>query len=145
MANTSIEGLAELLAKLESLGGNIEQALEKGVDKAARRVKRAAKLLTPVDTGRLRNSIQHKTTNASGRVEGLVFTNVDYAPYVEFGTGQRGEKAQIIKPEGISYRYDWEGQPPAPFLFPALVQSENTIKKDIMSEVNKAIKEVCDK
>ncbi|TDT63424.1 HK97-gp10 family putative phage morphogenesis protein [Fonticella tunisiensis] len=145
MARTSIEGLDGLLLKLESLGGNTEKALEKGIDKAVRRVKRDAKLLAPVDTGRLRNSIQHKTTNDSGKIEGIVSTNVKYAPYVEFGTGQRGENAQIDRPEGISYRQDWTGQDPQPFLFPALVQNQSNIKKDIISEVKKAIKEVCEK
>lgn len=143
--NLGVEGLAVLLAQLDSLGGNVEKALENGIDKAARRVKKDAKLLCPVDTGKLRNSVQHKTSNESGKIEGVVFTNVEYAPYVEFGTGQRGENAQVFKPVGISYRYDWAGQPPVPFLFPALTQNENQIKKDVTSAVMKAIKEVCKK
>lgn len=143
--NLQIEGLTALLAKLDNLGGNAEKALQDGVDKAARRVKRDAKLLCPVDTGRLRNSIQHKTTKEEGKIEGTVFTNVEYAPYIEFGTGQKGERTQIEKPEGISYRHDWKGQPPVPFLFPALIQNENQIKKDVSSVVMKAIEEVCKK
>lgn len=145
MANIAIEGLDRLLAKLDSLGGDAEKALQDGIDKATRRVKRDAKLLAPVDTGRLRNSIQSKTTNADGRIEGVVSTNVEYAPYIEFGTGQTGENSQAIKPEGISYRHDWKGQKPQPFLFPALVQNENSIKKDIASTVKKAINEVTKK
>ena len=143
--NLEIEGLSVLLAKLDSLGGNVENALQNGIDKAARRVKRDAELLCPVDTGRLRNSIQHKTVKADGKIEGTVSTNVEYAPYIEFGTGQRGEMAQIFRPARISYRYDWAGQMPVPFMFPALTQNENQIKKDVKSEVMKAIKEVCKK
>ena len=41
-----------------------------------------AKALTPVDTGRLRNSISH---TASGDAA-YIGTNVEYAPYVEFGS-----------------------------------------------------------
>lgn len=41
-----------------------------------------AKALTPVDTGRLRNSISHA---ASGDAA-YIGTNVEYAPYVEFGS-----------------------------------------------------------
>ena len=41
-----------------------------------------AKALTPVDTGRLRNSISHA---ASGDTA-YIGTNVEYAPYVEFGS-----------------------------------------------------------
>lgn len=145
MANVEIEGLALLLAKLDNFGGNMDKALQGGIDKATRRVKRDAKLLCPVDTSRLRNSIQHKTTIQDGKIEGVVSTNVEYAPYVEFGTGQRGEQAQVFRPVGISYRLDWAGQPPVPFLFPALVQNENQIKKDMINEVKKAIKEACKK
>lgn len=145
MADITIEGLTSLLAKLDSLGGNIEKALTDGIDKSARRVKRAAKLLTPVDTGRLRNSIQHKTTRESGKIEGRVSTNVEYAAYIEFGTGQRGSDAQMFRPVGISYRHDWKGMKPQPFLFPALTSSENAIKKDVISAVKKAISEVAEK
>ena len=61
--------------------------------KAWRRPRRpwqtAAKLLCPVDTGYLRESIQ---TNfawlPSGEYVGTVGTIVEYAPYVEFGTGR---------------------------------------------------------
>lgn len=148
MANLGIEGLDILLAKLEMLGGNTEEALQSGVDKAARRVKRDAKLLAPVaeiNGGRLRNSIQHKIEKFQGNIVGIVYTNVEYAPYVEFGTGQRGESSQILKPEGISYRHDWRGQPPVPFLYPALIQNQENIKKDVTNEVKKAIREVCQK
>lgn len=143
--NLEIKGLNTLLARLDSLGGNVEEALQNGIDKAARRVKKDAKLLCPVDTGRLRNSIHHKTSNEAGKIEGVIFTNVEYAPYVELGTGQKGERAQIDIPEGISYRHDLKGQSPVPFLFPALIQNENQIKKDVTNEVMKAIEEVCKK
>lgn len=41
-----------------------------------------AKAITPVDTGRLRNSISH----AAAKDAAYIGTNVEYAPYVEFGT-----------------------------------------------------------
>lgn len=41
-----------------------------------------AKALTPVDTGRLRNSISHMADNDAA----YIGTNVEYAPYVEYGT-----------------------------------------------------------
>lgn len=52
-----------------------------------------AKRLCPVDTGRLRNSISHTHDEDSA----YIGTNVEYAPYVEFGT--RRQKAQpYLKP-----------------------------------------------
>lgn len=41
-----------------------------------------AKGYCPVDTGRLRNSISHTADDDSA----YIGTNVEYAPYVEFGT-----------------------------------------------------------
>jgi HK97 gp10 family phage protein len=43
-----------------------------------------AKKAAPVDTGNLRNSISHKVQKDTM----FVGTNVEYAPYVEFGTGK---------------------------------------------------------
>lgn len=44
-----------------------------------------AKLLCPVDTGRLRNSITHEQEDDTTEVIG---TNVEYAAYVEMGTSR---------------------------------------------------------
>lgn len=53
-----------------------------------------AKMLCPVDTGNLRNSITH---DRGGEDFEVVGTNVEYAPYVEYGTSRM--KAQpYIKP-----------------------------------------------
>ena len=54
-----------------------------------------AKLKAPVDTGRLRNSITHSVAQQEDSV--YIGTNVEYAPYVEYGT--RRTKAQpYLKP-----------------------------------------------
>lgn len=44
-----------------------------------------AKKETPVDTGRLRNSISHAETGDST----YIGSNVEYAPYIELGSGGR--------------------------------------------------------
>ncbi len=45
-----------------------------------------AKRLTPVDTGRLRASITPSVAQMGDMVEGVVGSNVKYAPWVELGT-----------------------------------------------------------
>ena len=45
-----------------------------------------AKLNCPVDTGRLRSSITHERDDEEGQVQ--IGTNVEYAPYVEYGTSR---------------------------------------------------------
>lgn len=44
-----------------------------------------AKAITPVDTGRLRNSIAHAVKGDAA----YVGTNVEYAPYIEYGARGR--------------------------------------------------------
>lgn len=58
-------------------------ALRRGLEKCAIVAEGYAKDICPVDTGTLRRSISHKV------VDNMAFigTNVEYAPYVELGTG----------------------------------------------------------
>jgi HK97 gp10 family phage protein len=55
---------------------------------AAVKVERQAKRLSPVDTGRLRNSITWELRTDARGLYAAVGTNVEYAPYVEFGTSK---------------------------------------------------------
>jgi HK97 gp10 family phage protein len=48
-------------------------------------VERDAKINAPVDTGRLRASITPEVRRGNP-IEGIVGSNVDYAPYMELGT-----------------------------------------------------------
>lgn len=58
-----------------------------------------AKVYAPVDTGRLRNSIEH---HPEGNDTMVVQTNVEYAIYQEFGTSrQRG--TPFMRPAGNNH------------------------------------------
>lgn len=50
------------------------------------RVERLAKRLCPVDTGRLRTSITWRLARDARGLLAIIGTNVEYAPFVEFGT-----------------------------------------------------------
>ena len=64
----------------------LEKAKKRGLEAIGLVAEGHAKKITPVDTGRLRNSITHTAdTNAA-----YIGTNVEYAPYVELGA--RGRK-----------------------------------------------------
>lgn len=69
----------ELRATARAQGGQL-------VIKTTVKILNRAKILCPVDTGRLRSSLQMKITQLSGEVRGAVFTNVNYAKYVHGGT-----------------------------------------------------------
>ena len=68
----------EVLAALES-------AKKRGLESIGLTAEGYAKKDTPVDTGRLRNSISHATDDEAA----YIGTNVEYAPYVELGARGR--------------------------------------------------------
>ncbi|REK69340.1 HK97-gp10 family putative phage morphogenesis protein [Paenibacillus paeoniae] len=89
----SMQGLDKLMRKLDQLGGNTGNALKVGIAQATKEVQRKAKLLAPSNDGYLRTSI-HADVEVKGElIIGRVFTNLEYAPYVEFGTGPVGESS----------------------------------------------------
>ena len=64
----------------------LEMAKKRGLESVGLTAEGYAKKDTPVDTGRLRNSISHATDYEAA----YIGTNVEYAPYVELGA--RGRK-----------------------------------------------------
>lgn len=140
----SIRGMTSLLRKLDQLGGNSRVALKKGVAKATKLVQGDAKELCPVDEGALRNSIHADVKETNNSIEGKVYTNMEYAPYVEFGTGQRGESSPSPpkSDQDIRYRQDWSGMPAQPYLFPAMKQNEDRVKEIVKEEIREEIRRV---
>ena len=64
----------------------LERAKKRGLEAIGLTAEGHAKKETPVDTGRLRNSISHSTDGEAA----YIGTNVEYGPYVELGA--RGRK-----------------------------------------------------
>ena len=132
-----IINLDKLNYKLEILA-NLD--ISKALNKACLVVENEAKRLCPVDTGDLRNSITHEVNDGVG----IVGTNKEYAPYVEYGTG-------IFAVEGNgrdtpwSYQDDegnWHttvGQKPQPFLEPAARIKKKLVIKVFNDEINRQI------
>lgn len=102
--------------------------------KACAVVERRAKELAPKDTGELRRSITSEVSECDIGIEGIVFTPLEYAPYVEFGTGLFAEKGGRTD---VPWHYkddegNWHttsGQHPQPYLRPALADSREEIIK----------------
>lgn len=81
-----IEGLEKTQFKLKNLNLIKTQKVKEVVRDSAYTVERNAKRDCPVDTGRLRASIS--TTFHKDGFTAEVGTNVEYAPYIEFGTSK---------------------------------------------------------
>lgn len=119
MATKTVEvkGLKALLRRVRRSSGKLRARTEKVVTRAVFNVERKAKRLCPVDTGRLRSSIRAAVDGT--QLNGEVFTNVFYAPFLEFGTGQRGASSSHPPlPQGYVHG-SVPGAGAQPFLFPA--------------------------
>lgn len=80
-ARQSLENIAEGLTGREMVEAMYQALNILGAD---------AKRFSPVDTGRLHSSITGQVTKAGfpvKRLQGIVGTNIEYAPYMEWGTG----------------------------------------------------------
>ena len=155
----SINGVDSLIKKLNAIGGNANKVLETSIAKQTKLVQGEAKDLCPVHSGDLRKNIFTDVKSENEKITGKVFTNIEYAPYVEFGTGKKGEASSGDKyPGPLSYKQDkwkvnipdvgvrWiEGQPAQPFLYPALKNNEDLIKKNIKEDIKKEIERLCKK
>jgi HK97 gp10 family phage protein len=93
------------------------------LEDAATVVKTQAKAITPVDTGRLRDSIAHQVNKTEHTA--IIGTPVEYAIYVEFGTGRQAKDGKGNQ--------NIAGQKPQSFLRRALKEKEEAVRK-ILSE-----------
>lgn len=127
-----IEGIEELFEKLDGMVDT--QKLQMAMGKACAVVERSAKQKAPKGTGELRRSITSKIENNGAEVVGVVFTPLEYAPYIEFGTGLFAESGGR-KDVPWHYKDDegqWHstsGQKPRPYMRPALNENREQIKR----------------
>lgn len=135
-AEIKFEGLDGILDKLKKISSqaNIDGAL----GTACALVERSAKQKAPKDNGELRRSITSKVEDNKG----IVFTPLEYAPYVEYGTGLFAESGGRMD---VPWHYqddegNWHttsGQKPQPFMRPALEENKALIKQILMEELTK--------
>ncbi len=134
------EGLNELLSSLEELGSleNMKEAL----GSACALVERSAKQKAPKGTGELRRSITSKVESSGSDIQGVVFTPLEYAPYVEFGTGLFAENGGR---QDVPWNYqddkgEWHstsGMKPQPFMRPALNENREEIIRILKEGIGK--------
>lgn len=142
MATVTIKNIDRLQQRLNKIA-NIE--LKKAMIDATKLVHAQAKELAPVDTGNLAGSIHQEVKIKGENLEGRVFTNVEYAPYVEFGTGIKGNGSYPYKINGLNlaYKEDWVGMVAQPYMYPALKQNENYIRNLFKSDVKTNLTKTC--
>jgi bacteriophage protein of unknown function (DUF646) len=163
-------GADSLIAKCRKLASKQagEDIVLRAVHNAAKTVVQAdAKLRAPANDGELRKRIRVRVKMEGDRVVGEVYTNLKYAPYVEFGTGPIGQANHLgISPEvSVTYKsnpwyvhedqidvgsyhfqkigefYKMYGQPAQPYLYPALKDNQERVSKNISNYVRRKIRE----
>ena len=130
-----IEGLEEVFDNLDALVDI--QKLEAALGRACALVERSTKQKAPKDSGELRRSITSKVERVGDEgAVGVVFTPLEYAPYIEFGTGLFAENGGR---QDVPWNYqddegEWHstsGLHPHPYMRPALNENREQIKRII--------------
>ena len=135
-SNIKLVGLEGVIKSIEKISTptNIEYAL----NQACALVERSAKQKAPKGNGELRRSITSKVEDLIG----VVYTPLEYAPYVEFGTGLFAEEGGRTD---VPWNYqddegEWHstsGMKPHPYLRPALEENRAAIIQLIKEEITK--------
>lgn len=120
------DGLGEVLDSIENIA-DLDK-LNAALTKACMVVEAAAKQKAPKGNGELRRSITSKVEDG----EGVVFTPLEYAPYVEYGTGLFAEEQGR---QDVPWHYqddegNWhttKGMKPHPYMRPALEENRDKI------------------
>ena len=130
------EGLDKILDSLDKLADT--QQLTGTMEQVCALVERDAKQNAPKDTGALARSIESKVENNNNNsIQGVVFTPLEYAPYVEFGTGlfaESGGRTDVpwaYKDEETGELIFTSGQKPQPYMRPAIDNNREKIVKMI--------------
>lgn len=130
MSEIRFEGLDNITDKLDSLID--DNTIRMALGKACAVIERAAKQKAPKGNGDLRRSITSKVENQGGEMVGIVYTPLEYAPYVEYGTGLFAEEGGR---KDVPWHYqddegEWHstsGMRPHPYMRPALYENKDKI------------------
>lgn len=154
METVKLKNMKRILRRVDNIS---KVDLYDAVIKATNIVHSTAKLLAPTDTGNLRSSIHQNVSETKGKIQGSVYTNVQYAPFVEFGTGIKGNGTYPYKLKSgtLTYRNTpWvynngdefvytKGQKAQPYMYPALKQNKKYIKALIKENIKSKIEDAC--
>lgn len=124
---SEVLNLDKVLSKFKNIE-NID--LTPVLERACLMVENDAKQNCPTDTGQLKGSITHEVQGNTG----VVGTNVEYAPYVEYGTGLfardgNGRQTPWVYRTADGEFYWTRGQHPQPYLEPALDSNRASIEQ----------------
>lgn len=98
-----------LMHTLEVMSKNIDRNTVKCMNKAIKLVEGSARLKCPVNYGELRQSIHSMVETGERNIVGICYAAKSYAPFVELGTGPRGEANHVGISPDVSPIYSQSG------------------------------------
>ncbi len=141
MTTYSIDVAADKIQEhIDEIPKAIEKALKLWAMEAKGEAKRDApksKLTeTNKNSGRLASSIASNVSSEDGVIIATIGTNVEYAPYNEYGTGDRGSNEYNGHvSEGVTFTGGWHGMDPHPYLRPRIYDDETAIIASIADAI----------
>ena len=130
--NIELQGMDSVLNALTKPAD--EAKLANALQRACLLVERSAKQKAPKGNGDLARSITSEVRGSGADMEGVVFTPLEYAPYVEYGTGlfaEEGGRTDVpwCYQDDKGEWHSTSGMKPQPFLRPALDENREEIMK----------------
>jgi hypothetical protein len=136
--NVSLKGLDKALSSIQDYQIQANADVKNIVRDTTLQIVANSKMRSPVLSGTLKRSIESEITPDG--MSGKVFTNLDYAPSVEFGSAPhiiQAKDAKVLSDgkQIFGKEVHHPGTPAQPFLFPAY--EDETI--DFLSNLKKAL------
>jgi hypothetical protein len=138
--NIEITGVKEAFAKVKSNFNKIADEIDMEMGDGIERIVTQAKTLVPANFSRLRSSLY---TTKLGKFNYEFGSNVNYAAYVEFGTGKYAATyVPSLEPEWQRFALTYKTPNPGrlesnPYLYPSIIIGEKNILKNINQIVKK--------
>ncbi len=150
-ATIRIKGMAELTRRLREVKTAISDTLEEAGTLGMLVVEGGARDKVSVDIGELRRGIITKTLEKTeNSVKIGTGTNIQYGPYLEYGTGIYAENGEgrdtpwVYYYAGTKGEEGWRftrGMKAKPFLRPAYDENKEAVKDIVREELERAIQE----
>ena len=131
-----VDGVKDMSRKFKAFGKEGERKFADITKIQAKEIEGQAKVLAPVDMGKLQQSISAVQV---GKLTWKIQALIEYAPFVEFGTG---DLTQIPKGwEEIARQFwtrkQWTGMRAQPYLYPAFKRGAEYYIKDLQNALKK--------
>jgi len=138
-ADVNSAQLQRVIGQVQGMKKDVQAKAELALNYHALNIESNAKKAVPVDTGVLQSSIKTEKLGSLGRA---VHTNVEYAPYVEFGTREKvNTTISGVDYSEVAIQFKKSdggpgGFPPRPYLFPAFEKEKKELLKSLRKITN---------